>query len=215
MRIDALTDEMAEMFDGLEDYPLICDETHSLLEMEAAEEAWDDWARSDFCRAVEARFAEDDYGELDYFIVTMVPKFAAASTTPEVGYGVWEYQIRLRGNSPTRTRYFLFWMNLLEPSLATGPDIAPSSHADGEVVNSDTVSYTVTVPNDPFAVVEINGQPVQPSYSRRTVNFDETRVDVEYTTELALVPGVNSITVTARSDNGTESSVGYSLERIP
>ncbi len=27
VRIDALTDEMAEMFAGLEDYPLICDET--------------------------------------------------------------------------------------------------------------------------------------------------------------------------------------------
>ena len=63
VRIDALTDEMAELFAGLEDYPLIDDESHSELEMEAAEEAWDSWARSDFCRAVESQFCEDGYAD--------------------------------------------------------------------------------------------------------------------------------------------------------
>lgn len=38
----------------LEDYPVLCDETYSEMELEAQNESWDLWARRDFIRAVES-----------------------------------------------------------------------------------------------------------------------------------------------------------------
>lgn len=46
---------LEEIAVGLEDYPLINDEDHSLLEMEIADEAWDQWLRMD---------TEHDLGEI-------------------------------------------------------------------------------------------------------------------------------------------------------
>ena len=59
VRIDAVDEEMAAVFDALEDYPLISEETHGELEMEAQDEAWESWAESDFVRELENRFGED------------------------------------------------------------------------------------------------------------------------------------------------------------
>ncbi len=64
VRIDAIDDEMAAVFDALEDYPLISEETHSELELEAEGEAWESWAESDFVRELESRFSESGFGEL-------------------------------------------------------------------------------------------------------------------------------------------------------
>ena len=65
VRVDAIDDAMAEVFQGLEDYPLISDEAHSELELEAQEEAWESWTESDFVRELESRFGED-FAELVY-----------------------------------------------------------------------------------------------------------------------------------------------------
>ena len=65
VRVDAIDDAMAEVFQGLEDYPLISEEAHSELELEAQEEAWESWAESDFVRALESRFGEY-FAELVY-----------------------------------------------------------------------------------------------------------------------------------------------------
>ncbi len=64
VRIDTIDEEMAAVFDSLEDYPLISEETHSELELEAEGEAWESWAESDFVRELESRFSESGFGEL-------------------------------------------------------------------------------------------------------------------------------------------------------
>lgn len=66
VRIDAVDEEMAEVFDRLEDYPLLSEDAHCEMEVEAQGEAWDSWARSDFVRELEARFSEEGFGELVY-----------------------------------------------------------------------------------------------------------------------------------------------------
>lgn len=52
VRYGDLEDEVREAIDALEDYPLMDEEHHSHLEMEQQDEAWDDWARKDFIKAV-------------------------------------------------------------------------------------------------------------------------------------------------------------------
>ena len=65
---------MAALFAGLEDYPLVSEETHSELELEAQGEAWESWAESDFSRAVESMFGADlDFPEL-VFVPDSEPK---------------------------------------------------------------------------------------------------------------------------------------------
>ncbi len=59
VRIDAIDDEMAAVFEALEDYPLISDESHSELEIDAQSEAWENWAASDFRSALETEFEGD------------------------------------------------------------------------------------------------------------------------------------------------------------
>ena len=50
---DFEADTLLDIFEGLEDYPLINDEALSNIEMECADEAWDCWAYSDFVKGVE------------------------------------------------------------------------------------------------------------------------------------------------------------------
>jgi hypothetical protein len=66
VRIDAIDDEMTAVLDALEDYPLISEETHGEMELEAQDEAWESWAESDFVRELEGRFGEDAFAELVY-----------------------------------------------------------------------------------------------------------------------------------------------------
>lgn len=55
-------ENILETIEGLEDYPLINDEAISHLEMEATEEAWNDWIAFDLKRAIEKAFnVEFDY----------------------------------------------------------------------------------------------------------------------------------------------------------
>jgi hypothetical protein len=53
-------EEIAECLNGLHNYPLINEDDLSELEMEASNEAWENWARSDFTRALESQFGIDD-----------------------------------------------------------------------------------------------------------------------------------------------------------
>jgi hypothetical protein len=48
-----INDEMIETLQALENYPLIDEDDHSELELELQDEAWDNWAASDWRRAVE------------------------------------------------------------------------------------------------------------------------------------------------------------------
>lgn len=48
IRIDALTEEILDSLESLDDYPLLDDSLHSELEIEAQNEAWDSWAKSEF-----------------------------------------------------------------------------------------------------------------------------------------------------------------------
>lgn len=58
-----VTDEMIETLEGLENYPLISEDDHSELELELQQEAWANWAASDWrrlvCKALDAALPED------------------------------------------------------------------------------------------------------------------------------------------------------------
>ena len=58
-----LTAEMLETLEGLESYPLISDDDHSQLELQDQQEAWENWAASDWrrlvCAAVDQYLPED------------------------------------------------------------------------------------------------------------------------------------------------------------
>lgn len=53
IKISSLTEEMIEMFTGLEDYALVDDEVLSEMEMEEQEKAWEYWVNNDFQRELE------------------------------------------------------------------------------------------------------------------------------------------------------------------
>lgn len=55
IRLDVDDDEIIETLAALEDYPVIDDEALSQLEMDARDEAWSNWVRSDFERALESK----------------------------------------------------------------------------------------------------------------------------------------------------------------
>lgn len=51
--------DVRDFFAGLANYPCADDDLHSEMEMEAQDEAWKDWARADFVKALEAKFETD------------------------------------------------------------------------------------------------------------------------------------------------------------
>ena len=67
---DEVSDEVAEFLNGLDDYPLADEDDHSNLEMEAQNEAWENWARRDFIKEIEkwfkVEFDNDPKSELLY-----------------------------------------------------------------------------------------------------------------------------------------------------
>lgn len=58
-------DELCEMLEGIEDYALIDDDDHSRLETELETEAWNDYGRKDFRKALTALLDELDGCEHD------------------------------------------------------------------------------------------------------------------------------------------------------
>jgi hypothetical protein len=64
VRYELLADEVREAIDALEDYPLLDDEAHSQLECEAQGEAWENWARRDFERALSSAMGVEDFPEM-------------------------------------------------------------------------------------------------------------------------------------------------------
>ena len=56
IRLDAITPEMLEVFEALEDYPLISEDDHSEVEMQSQDEAWQSWAKHDFTKELTAKF---------------------------------------------------------------------------------------------------------------------------------------------------------------
>lgn len=56
---DDISDDVAEFFQKLEDYPLADEDLHSQMEHEAENEAWENWAKADFKKALERRFDID------------------------------------------------------------------------------------------------------------------------------------------------------------
>jgi CheY-like chemotaxis protein len=63
LRVYLENDEIQSTLHGLEDYPVVCEETLSQLEMEGAEEAWESWVEGDFVSAVEGRLGIEDLEE--------------------------------------------------------------------------------------------------------------------------------------------------------
>lgn len=55
----AANPDIRETIKSLEDYPLIDEELHSLVEMEAEDEAWESWAASDFERLLDPDMDKD------------------------------------------------------------------------------------------------------------------------------------------------------------
>lgn len=51
-RVEDVTPEMAEAFAALQDYPILNEELHTELELEAQQEAWDSFVRTDFKAAL-------------------------------------------------------------------------------------------------------------------------------------------------------------------
>lgn len=61
---DEVPDELIDVVSALSDYPLLDDDHHSNLEIEAEDEAWSDWGRSDFHRALEKSHLALDHEEI-------------------------------------------------------------------------------------------------------------------------------------------------------
>lgn len=53
---ESVEKELTEFLNALEQYPCIDDEHHSRMEMEAQDDAWDNWARRDFISLLEKKF---------------------------------------------------------------------------------------------------------------------------------------------------------------
>ena len=58
IRLDSLTPEMIEDLNALEDYPVLDEEDHSEVEMEAEQESWENCYRSDFTKALAQKFPD-------------------------------------------------------------------------------------------------------------------------------------------------------------
>lgn len=58
IRLDSLNDDMLDILHGLEDYPVIDEEAMSELETEQEDEAWENWTRSEFTRALTQKFPD-------------------------------------------------------------------------------------------------------------------------------------------------------------
>jgi hypothetical protein len=56
IRLDSITEEMQEDFKALADYPVLDEDDHSKVEMEAEDEAWEGCYCSDFVRDLSKRF---------------------------------------------------------------------------------------------------------------------------------------------------------------
>lgn len=76
-----ITDEMLETIEGLEDYCLLSEEDHSALELDLQEEAWEQWAESDWRKEVEEALQEYAPEDADAYwadeILDRVPDCAA------------------------------------------------------------------------------------------------------------------------------------------
>lgn len=59
VRVKDASDEILERLDGLDTYPVMDDDAHGAAEIEAQEEAWEAWAKSDFVRALHKKFDDD------------------------------------------------------------------------------------------------------------------------------------------------------------
>lgn len=65
IRLDCITPAMIEVFEGLDNYPVIDEEAMSAVEREAQDEAWDNWVRHDYERALVAALNEDQENTTD------------------------------------------------------------------------------------------------------------------------------------------------------
>jgi hypothetical protein len=65
IRLDCITPGMIEIFEGLDNYPVIDEEAMSEVEREAEDEAWDNWVRRDYERALVTALNDDGEGATD------------------------------------------------------------------------------------------------------------------------------------------------------
>ncbi len=74
IRLDSITPDMIKDLNGLEDYPLLDDEDHSKVEMEAEEESWELCVRSEFVKELQKKFPalEEKIEDLSYVRVSQI-----------------------------------------------------------------------------------------------------------------------------------------------
>jgi hypothetical protein len=126
IRLDWLTPAIWESLAALENYPVYDDQVLSEVETEAEEEAWENWARSDFKRELEKRFgseAEDNGHEELFDLDTPEPAMRALfSCGMERSNTYWENE---QGNSAwvdlERVVSALTWIDVLTVFLAPRP----------------------------------------------------------------------------------------------
>ena len=58
IRLDSITPEMIEALNSLKDYPVLDEDDYSEVEMEAENDAWESWGRSDFRTELDKRFPD-------------------------------------------------------------------------------------------------------------------------------------------------------------
>jgi hypothetical protein len=69
IRLDSITFDILDTLAGLEDYPLMDEETHSEVEYEAENEAWDNWVRSDFNRDLVKQLAAEPRYDVEQYTI--------------------------------------------------------------------------------------------------------------------------------------------------
>lgn len=60
IRIDSISQDMIDIFNALENYPQIDDDHYLQLELQQEDEAWNDWLKMEFCRAIENKYDLED-----------------------------------------------------------------------------------------------------------------------------------------------------------
>jgi hypothetical protein len=85
-------DEIVEVLAGLDEYPSVDDEALSELEMEQSNEAWEDWGKSEFRKALEKKFGGDADEVSDEDLYTCFHEASEASNSyweDQQGSGMW------------------------------------------------------------------------------------------------------------------------------
>jgi hypothetical protein len=121
--------------------------------------------------------------------------------TPFSGYGIWEMRF-------DNTYQFWAWPNFV-PQGPTAIELA--SHTDGQDVSGANAVIQIRTPTNGYSNVTINGIAAEKSYTQEAFPPNSIRIHVLHSATVPLLPGANTITVTATGNAlGTAT---YTLNR--